>query len=676
MKKKYEYLNDTAFLEDLAKNRLKEQFTKIIVLTQDEKPEEEITGKVFSGGSISLDGKSAIRRTCNLTMLASIKNDRLTDLDNLLSINRKVKIESGYVNNLKTEYPRYAHYDMFWIPLGVYVIQNPSITNDSNGVKISLQLKDKMCLLNGENGGKFTGPIVFDVAETDMFEPQIDGTYKAVTVTDKIPIFQIIQELVHHFGGEQLGKIIINDIALEVRQPYVVRDEKILSLITKNAGELELVGTEVSSAIQYKSMEPVGYISTPFVYDGVARSLSANAGDNICTILDKIKNRLGNYEYFYDLDGNFVFQEIKNYLNTSQATDILEQVRAGNNSVYNLDRSRGKSVFSFNDGTLISSYSNSPQYNLVKNDFIVWGKKGNSSIRYHLAIDTKPQTGNRHSYFIYDFEDTDTKVVEQRIKSLIEGPLPDTGTIGFYYKDGTKIKTWTGTEFIEVAGDIIDAETTDWRTELFLQGVEADNLALESNDYYAELKNEWPKVYDMINGEYYDIPDTEITYFLDFIDSANSSLSKMSISAIGRRTETLTDETNINCVFEPIVPEFYIIPYADSIEDASEKATAAELLGYKPVYIKQDLFDSSLQAMTSYNSAFNAARNMLYQYISYNETITLNAIPLPFLQPNTRVTVQDAKSGISGDYMINSISLPLEDNGLMNLNCTRVLDRI
>lgn len=674
MKKKYEYLNDTTFLEDLAKNRLKEQFTKIIVLTQEEKPEQEITGKVFSGGSVSLDGKSAIRRTCNLTMLASIENDRLTDLDNLLSINRKVRIESGYVNNLKTKYPRYAQYDMFWVPLGTYVIQNPSITNDSNGVKISLQLKDKMCLLNGENGGTFTSTVVFDVMEVDTFKPQEDGTTVATTVTKKIPIFQIIQELVHHFGGEQLGKIIINDISLEARQPYISKSDGILSLLPRDDGTFQLVSTAIPYRPQYSKNDPVGYISTPFIYDG---DLSANAGDNICSILDKIKNRLGNYEYFYDIDGNFVFQEIKNYLNTSQATDILEEIKDGNNSVYNMDRSRGKAVFAFNDSTLISSYSNSPQYNLIKNDFVVWGKKGNSPIRYHLAIDTKPVTGNQHTYFVYTFKDADTEIEETRVKSLIEGPLPSAGTIGFFYREGNIVKTWTGTEYIEVEGKIITSNTNDWRTELFLQGVEADNLALESNDYYAELKNEWPKVYNMETGEYQKIPDTEINYFLDFIDSANSSLSKISISLIGRRTETLTDEENINCIFEPIVPEYYIIPYENSIDEvAGTEGAAAIELGYTPVYIQQGLFNSSLQAMTSYNSAFNAARNMLYQYISYNETISLSAIPLPFLEPNTRITVQDAKSGINGDYMINSISLPLEDSGFMNLNCTRVLDRI
>ena len=48
----------------------------------------------------------------------------------------------------------------------------------------------------------------------------------------------------------------------------------------------------------------MGYIYTNFVYPG---ELIGNAGSTITEILDKIKNTLGNYEYFYDIEGNFHF---------------------------------------------------------------------------------------------------------------------------------------------------------------------------------------------------------------------------------------------------------------------------------------------------------------------------------------------------------------------------------
>ena len=78
----------------------------------------------------------------------------------------------------------------------------------------------------------------------------------------------------------------------------------------------------------------------------------------------------------------------------------------------------------------------------------------------------------------------------------------------------------------------------------------------------------------------------------------------------------------------------------------------------------------------SFNSAYNMVRELLYQYTSYNESITVSAIPIFHLEPNTRITVRDPKSGIYGDYMINTISLPLDISGTMTISCTRALERI
>ena len=78
----------------------------------------------------------------------------------------------------------------------------------------------------------------------------------------------------------------------------------------------------------------------------------------------------------------------------------------------------------------------------------------------------------------------------------------------------------------------------------------------------------------------------------------------------------------------------------------------------------------------SANSAFNMIQDLLYQYTSYNESISVQSLPVYYLEPNIRITVKDARSGISGDYMVNSISLPLDISGTMSLSCTRALERI
>ena len=59
---------DTNFLKELDQWPQREVFAKIISLSWDEKPREEIEGYI-TGGSISVNGASAMRRTCNLTMV-------------------------------------------------------------------------------------------------------------------------------------------------------------------------------------------------------------------------------------------------------------------------------------------------------------------------------------------------------------------------------------------------------------------------------------------------------------------------------------------------------------------------------------------------------------------------------------------------------------------------------
>jgi len=51
--------------------------------------------------------------------------------------------------------------------------------------------------------------------------------------------------------------------------------------------------------------EDVGYKITPFTYPG---DLTLKAGDSVVTLLDKIRTTLGNYEFYYDVWGHFVFQ--------------------------------------------------------------------------------------------------------------------------------------------------------------------------------------------------------------------------------------------------------------------------------------------------------------------------------------------------------------------------------
>ena len=450
MKRNYVYLNDSDFLEKVNSDRQQTQYVKITLLDWEENPIEEIQG-LTTGGSINLNGDSAVRRTCNLSMYVYKENYmRITDPNNMISINKKVFLEVGLKNNTD----KYTDYDIIWQPQGIYVITACGTSHSTSGITLNINLQDKMCLLNGTCGGVLPSSIQFDRYDT------IDESGAYVTL--RPTIVQIIRELVNHWGNEQLGKIIIKDIDERIKCAmrwigdtpiYTYNDEGQYHMTTNKSTAEQYAYTE------YNWGEDVGYIFTDFTYPG---DLIANPGDTICTILDKIKSTLGNYEYFYDVDGNFHFQEIKNYLNITQATTDLNNIY---NEQYLVDISKGQNVYNFKDSKLFTSYSNSPNYSNIKNDYVVWGIRQNTEgikvpIRYHLAIDSKPQTGNIYNVFFYDDPDDGLTKAKVPIEFVDKSHFPTKGTEGCFYMDKASniIYKWDSEieDFVIVSGGEIE----------------------------------------------------------------------------------------------------------------------------------------------------------------------------------------------------------------------------
>ena len=81
-----------------------------------------------------------------------------------------------------------------------------SITNTLNGGNISISGKDKMCLLNGEVGGVLPAPVV-------LHEKYVRNADGSTTVKPSL-LYDIIRESVIEFGGQNPGKIMINDVPL------------------------------------------------------------------------------------------------------------------------------------------------------------------------------------------------------------------------------------------------------------------------------------------------------------------------------------------------------------------------------------------------------------------------------------------------------------------------------
>jgi hypothetical protein len=132
-----------------------------------------------------------------------------------------------------------------------------------------------------------------------------------------------------------------------------------------------------------------GYRQTDLVYPG---DLIGNIGEAITSILDRIKNMLGEFEYFYDVDGKFIFQRKQSFANTLwtpiQETEdkeiYVESLALASNHSY---------VFS--EGELITAFNNNPNLNNMKNDYSIWGSRTGTSgaaipVHMRYAIDKKP----------------------------------------------------------------------------------------------------------------------------------------------------------------------------------------------------------------------------------------------------------------------------------------------
>lgn len=721
MKISYNYLNDTNFLKELSKFPVKTYFVHITVLSWDEQPVSAIEGRVISA-NLNIDGQSSVRRTANLSIALDDEMTQILDTENILSINKKINLQIGYYND--TQY--YSEYDILWFPLGTYVIISCSISESDSGLVASLQLQDKMCLLNG-----FAGGIIPAAADLHLLDT-LDEDGNPITIYPTM--YQIIQELVHHWGEQQLGKIIISDLDNRVKRVmrwnlnkplyyieagnndfYFASEEEWKAAIQ----EFENVGTTISTSVFSKGKD-IGYVYTDFIYPG---ELIADAGSSVTDNLDKIIQVLGNYEYFYDLDGNFIFQEKKNFLNNAQSYYILQAKNEaqlvpdyiasqnGQNKLiaYLINMTSGTSSFTFEDSQLIKSYSNTPQYGAIKNDFVIWGVRTTEDyqipLRYHLAIDVTPRI-KEDKYLMFNYkeyeidkygvwkmpilivkslEEEDAKTYSNP-KIIADGLPTSESSMGQYYiikeneSSNYKIKyskkqngTWVWKEY-DANVETIWAE--DWRTQLLLEGAAAQARGLESNYYYPELKVEWPKIYDLVNRKYYDQVlehPTEINYFLDFINGGNSKITEISVKNIGRRSFVADKGKNVNCVFEEWIPDIILLNLGD--EDVQERREEAEARNQRYSQVSSDIYNN-LDIGGVHYSAYEEIRQTLHEFTNYNESISIQTVPLYFLEPNTRISINNPNSAIMGDYIINSMSFSLDSEGLLTINASKAVEKV
>lgn len=633
----FEYLNDMDFLTQLDKLHMRVQYAKIILLSfKDEEPIKEIQGSITSG-NLSVNGSSAIRRTINLTMLASIDNSNLEDIDNEISINKKIKVLIGYDNPLKS-YKNYG--DIIWFPCGLFVLSSANISRSTSGWNISITGKDKMCLLDGTAGGTLPASITFHESLVQLDNGDVEIQYPT--------IFQIIYEAVNHWGGEAIENIIITDIDEEIKMLVRYMGDK--PVYFSNDYQSLSFEAQADYPHMFSYGQDAGYKYTDFTYPG---ELILNAGDTVVTLLDKIVSTLGNYEYFYNIDGKFVFQEIKNYLNTGSPLLELspeDYVRSYNNA---------KFLYSLTDLDTTTAITRNPKYDNVKNDFYVWGKRKTStgvevSIRYHLAIDDKPDI-DLAMQNMWEVKDKESNLIVRY----------DFNTLDDYSVDDYTVT-------------LVGTPCDEWREELYRRALNAQvSNSVYDNYYDSELIAEWRNLYNPMNKNWdatnHWNPDVfndpgSINFWLDFIDTS-SALGKYSIKNIGRRTKVVNNN-DIKTVYNSEVPDVVFIEGLD--QDLIVKYQG---IGQRFFILTNEYYDM-FSISTTGTSCFDQIREMMYQNLCYNTTISLTCLPKYYIEPNNIIRVEDKDSNIYGNYQITQYSLPLTYNGTMSITATEVLTRV
>lgn len=717
-------LLDNEFLIQLDEHREKEIYARIISLNFNEEPLEQIEGSV-TGGSINIDGSSAVRRTCSLTLVAN--NVNITDY--YWGLKNKFKLEIGLKNTINDIYP-----DIIWFPFGVYVIASFATSYNTNSYTISISGKDKMCLLNGDMGGSLPSQIDFGCEE------YWDKETNVITKTS-IPIKKIIKETVHAYGGEAYENIVINDLEdsgfelLEYRgdgdTPMYIfynqgQDTYDTFTLKGNVrcqplGETELIAIadwdkevpqkhfydhrlELDQGLSAVGSTPTivsfpkatdaeyheskytickitygdtpGYRITDLTYAG---DLIANVGETITSVLDKIKNMLSEYEYFYDIQGRFIFQKKKTYLNTVW-TNIT---KIGKEEYVESAAQSSAVTYTFKDSNLITAFQNTPALNNLKNDYAIWGQRkgtGDAQIPIHLryAIDHKPEFYRSFDGTVY----TTLKNYENENEKI--------------YKD----IDWREIIY-QMSLDYFQHNEEDNYNVMIVN----NNLRPDGNgsyyptgrtgyeQYYTDLQGFWRQLYDIepdekrdstgapiygqINDEdgystYWarqikDSPET-LNFWFDFLDDT-SDMGQYSVHTIGPRAKSVNDNDVTAIYFREVPNVIFTTPEEYKDSEVKEKT------GYSAAFIRpemENLFSISGQG----KSAKDVLDDMLYNYAYCTESITLTTIPIYYLQPNTRIRVSDKSSNIDGEYLVSRISFSLTYNGTMSISATKAPERL
>ena len=223
------------------------------------------------GGSLSINAESDVRRTFNVDIIPNRQFDIRIKENNLIWINRKVKLYIGINDKLRNEY--------IWYPQGVYVFTNTSITYDVTTNQVSVSCSDMVSKLDGTKNGQLGQQIIkFPAYEEDETTGEV---IKYNYLRD-----QIIITL------DQLGRI----------TDYNIDDVGEYKGMSQYNEDWEKYREESKVPVKDGTLMET-WNATPFDQE-------FSSGCSVWNILTTFRDLYPNYEMFFDENGTFVCQMI------------------------------------------------------------------------------------------------------------------------------------------------------------------------------------------------------------------------------------------------------------------------------------------------------------------------------------------------------------------------------
>lgn len=216
----------------------------------------------LTGGSMSINGESDVRRTANFIVQPTLKEKKKLTENSLLWLNKDIRMSVGLYNPRTKDYKYY--------PLGTYVYTDTSGTYDATTDNLTINCADFMKKLDGTKNGQLGALIISYPA------------YKENETTGKVIKYNIIRNAVIE-TLEKLARITNHRI--------------------DDIGEYKAMPDYNENWQQYRE-ENETCLAIPY-------DKEFSAGCSVLSILTTFRDLYPNYEMFFDMDTNAFICQLK-----------------------------------------------------------------------------------------------------------------------------------------------------------------------------------------------------------------------------------------------------------------------------------------------------------------------------------------------------------------------------